>query len=47
LTVAAVVSAAPAVAQEICGKIKSISRDRTQIVVRDDKTESDVAQHLF
>jgi uncharacterized protein len=46
LFVASLVIAAPVLAEEIRGKIKSIDRARSEIVVADEKTESDVTVSL-
>jgi ABC-type molybdate transport system permease subunit len=46
LFVAALVIALPALADEIKGKIKSIDRAKSEIVVADEKTESDVTVSL-
>ena len=46
LFVAALVIAFPVLADEIRGKIKSIDRARSEIVVADEKTESDVTVSL-
>ena len=46
IVVVAVATAAPVFADEIKGKIKSIDRARSEIVVTDEKTEKDVTVSL-